>query len=263
MSSYYGKNKTLKQLICCVFYPKTFRRANIKKIINIEGVTMYVIGHRGASAHKEENTLPAFEMAFLEGADMIETDLRMSSDGRIVLCHDEAYRNRLVNESNLVDLKMLGPVAQISDVLRLLNGDMPINFEIKEPGVVEPLFHTLKKCMQYGWDTEHFLVSSFDHHALSHFKRLMPNVRIGALMEGIPLGYSDFASELGAYSVHLNYNFINQEFVNHAHANGMKVLAYTVNDFSVLDRMIALGVDGIFTDHPGEAVTYLKKEDTA
>ena len=219
---------------------------------------MYVIGHRGASAHKEENTLSSFEMALSDGADMIETDLRMSSDGRIILSHDDVYRNRQINESNLVDLKMLGPIAQISDVLRLLNGDIPLNLEIKEPEVVEPLAHTLNKCMQYGWRAEHFLVSSFDHHALARFKQRMPNIRIGALLEGIPLRYSEFASDIGAYSVHLSHNFVNREFVEHAHDNGMKVLVYTVNDFSVLDKMRALGVDGIFTDYPGEAVTYLE-----
>jgi glycerophosphoryl diester phosphodiesterase len=218
---------------------------------------MYVIAHRGASAHKEENTLSSFEMALSEGADMIETDLRMSSDGRIILSHDDVYRNRQINESNLVDLKMLGPIAQISDVLRLLNGELPLNLEIKEPEVVEPLAHTLKKCMQYGWKPEHFLVSSFNHHALAHFKRLVPNVRIGALLEGIPLDYSNFASALGAYSVHLSHQFVNREFVEHAHDNGLKVLVYTVNDFSVLDKMRGLGVDGIFTDYPGEAVAYL------
>ena len=221
---------------------------------------MYVIGHRGARAHKEENTLSAFEMAFADGAHMIETDLRMSADGRIVLCHDDKYRGRIINESNLVDLKMLGPIAQISDVLRLHNGNIPLNLEIKEPEVVEPLYHTLNKCMQYGWKPEHFLVSSFDHHSLARFKRLMPNVRIGALLEGIPLRYSEFASELGAYSVHLNYNSVNQEFVEHAHENGMKVLVYTVNDFFVLDKMRALGVDGIFTDYPGEAITYIEND---
>lgn len=219
---------------------------------------MYVIGHRGASAHKEQNTISAFEMAFADGADMIETDLRMSNDGRIVLCHDEKYRNQLIRENNLVDLKMLGPVAQVSDVLRLFNGNLPLNLEIKEPEVVEPLFHTLNKCMQYGWKPEHFLVSSFNHHALAQFKRLMPNIRIGALLEGIPLSYSDFAAELGAYSVHLHHSSVNREFVEHAHRNGMKVLVYTVNDFSVLERMRELGVDGIFTDYPGEAVTYLE-----
>jgi glycerophosphoryl diester phosphodiesterase len=188
---------------------------------------------------------------------MIETDLRMSSDGRIILSHDDVDRNRQINESNLVDLKMLGPIAQISDVLRLLNGELPLNLEIKEPEVVEPLAHTLKKCMQYGWKPEHFLVSSFNHHALAHFKRLVPNVRIGALLEGIPLDYSNFASALGAYSVHLSHQFVNREFVEHAHDNGLKVLVYTVNDFSVLDKMRGLGVDGIFTDYPGEAVAYL------
>lgn len=47
-------------------------------------------GHRGAAAHHPENTLRSFRAALSEGADAIETDVRLSSDGEVVIFHDES-----------------------------------------------------------------------------------------------------------------------------------------------------------------------------
>jgi glycerophosphoryl diester phosphodiesterase len=81
-----------------------------------EGCSHYIIAHRGGSMENPENTLQAFRHAISEkcGAHMIETDVRYTKDGVIVVCHDDNFhrlsganstaRDQLVRETNLADL---------------------------------------------------------------------------------------------------------------------------------------------------------------
>ncbi len=71
-----------------------------------------------------------------------------------------------------------------------------------------------------------------------------------ALITGIPIGYAEFATKINAETVNPCIEFINQEFVDDAHSRGLKVLVYTVNDLDDIDRMTALGVDGLFCNFP-------------
>ena len=58
----------------------------------------------------------------------------------------------------------------------------------------------------------------------------MPEIKIGALTAGIPLGYAEFAQALNAWSVHADIECVNRDFVADAHRRGMKFLVFTVND---------------------------------
>src|SRR5258705_1052837 len=71
-----------------------------------------VIAHRGASAYAPENTLPAFELAARQGADMIELDVQRSADGVLVIFHDDTTerwdgRARLASACTLAELLAL------------------------------------------------------------------------------------------------------------------------------------------------------------
>lgn len=85
----------------------------------------------------------------------------------------------------------------------------------------------------------------------------MPWVKIGALTGSIPLGYCEFAERLNAYSVHVDKNFMNCEYVADAKTRNLKVFAYTVDKQEDIDDMLALGVDGIFTNYPSKAQSFL------
>ena len=80
----------------------------------------------------------------------------------------------------------------------------------------------------------------------------MPEIPRMPIFEGIPLGYTQFVRSLDPAAISLCYETINQPFVDDAHANGIEVFAYTINDMHLLERMKQLGVDAIATDHPDE-----------
>jgi len=65
-----------------------------------KGCDRYVIAHRGGSMESPENTLQAFAKALRDGAHMLETDVRMSKDGVIMVCHDDNFQ-RLCGDSSL------------------------------------------------------------------------------------------------------------------------------------------------------------------
>jgi glycerophosphoryl diester phosphodiesterase len=94
------------------------------------------------------------------------------------------------------------------------------------------------------------MVSSFNHYELQKFKKFCPEIRIGALISGIPIGYADFALPLDAYSVNLDCDFCTQAFVDDAHKKGFKVLVWTVNDLENIERFKEMGVDGVFSNFP-------------
>src|SRR5205085_3299316 len=80
---------------------------NTSVVTSGEGVGLpLIVGHRGASADAPENTLAAFRLAWEQGADAIEMDLRLTRDGRIVVFHDEDLR-RVAGTKNKVKVEDL------------------------------------------------------------------------------------------------------------------------------------------------------------
>ena len=216
--------------------------------------------HRGARWHAPENTLAAFRAAFELGASWIEADV-YAVDGGLVVFHDDRLERTtngsgFIREKGLTYLRSLDAgggqrIPLLEEVLDLLGTDRGINIELKGPGTAAPLVALLEGYLSTrALDASQILVSSFNHHELKRFRELAPQLRCGALMAGLPLGQARFASELGAFSVHMSRDFIDAPFVDDAHARGLRVYIYTIYDRADLDYMRRLGVDGVFTDVP-------------
>lgn len=73
------------------------------------GYSKLIVAHRGGSWESPENTLQAFNTALMSGAQFLETDVRITKDGHIIVCHDEDLSRlcadpRKVRDINLADL---------------------------------------------------------------------------------------------------------------------------------------------------------------
>ena len=108
----------------------------------------------------------------------------------------------------------------------------------------------VRPVLRIVWAAEQFIVSSFNHKELLHFKAINPEIRIGALVSGVPWRNVRFAEKIGAYAVHAGINIVNRRFVANAHRRGLKFFVYTVNTGEDLKRMQDMGVDGVFTNYP-------------
>jgi Glycerophosphoryl diester phosphodiesterase len=221
-------------------------------------------GHRGAKGYAPENTLAAFQKALELGVPWVELDVYLV-EGQLVVIHDQRLERTTngrgyVQEQSLSYLRSLDaglgqPIPLLYEVLDLIDRRAGVNVELKGPGTAPAVVNLIEEyVLERGWEEEQFIVSSFDHQALSMAKRCRPSLKIGALIAGIPLHLAAFATELNAYCVNASLDFINQAFVEDTHERGMRMFVYTVNLLEDIKRMKALGVDGVFTDFPDQVV---------
>lgn len=221
---------------------------------------MLIIGHRGAKGYAPENTLKSFAKAIELGVDMIELDVHVVASGEVVLMHDvkidrTTNGSGYIHEKTLDELRSLDAggdiIPTLQEVLDFVDRRVSVNVELKGHGTADEVAAILFEYMSSrGWSNDDFIVSSFNHHELREFHRLLPNVRIAALMDAIPLDYAAFAEKLGAYSVNPGHEFVTADYVNDAHKRGLQVFVWTVDDPDELKLLYNMGVDGVFTNVP-------------
>ena len=220
-----------------------------------------IIGHRGASGHAPENTLASFAKALEFKVDAIELDVHLSKSGELIVIHDETL-DRTTNGKGAISKKTLDELEQytcegnekiptLNEVFDLVQRRCIINVELKGALTGQPVADLIKKYVEEkGWTYEDFFVSSFNHHELFTFHELLPTVKTGALLEGIPFHYAAFAEDIGATHAVLHSQTVNKEFVEDAHKRGLLVFVYTVNDPLTMTLLQDMGVDGIITNYP-------------
>jgi glycerophosphoryl diester phosphodiesterase len=228
------------------------------------------IGHRGASGEFPENTLPAFAAAIEAGAQMCELDVQLSRDGIAIVIHDETV-NRTTNgvgavaAMSLAELRALDAgirfgagfagtrVPTLEEVLTLVKGRCALNVELKSADVEREVCRLLRA---HGAISE-TIVSSFDWDALAAARRLEPALRLGVVADKRPDAMLAAAARLGAASVNPRFNLVTPALVGQGHRGGFKLLVWTVDKADEMDRMIALGVDGIMTNYPARLAARL------
>ena len=149
---------------------------------------MYVAAHRGDSYNYYENTMTAFEKAYETGCDMIETDVRLSADGYLVLMHDDRVDRTTngvgrVDEMTFAELRMLNAgdtaapqqVPTLEELISFVSDkDITLNIEIKEywsekneERVIRCIEDTVDLVEKYGMG-EKILINSFDAWVLEY-----------------------------------------------------------------------------------------------
>jgi glycerophosphoryl diester phosphodiesterase len=221
---------------------------------------MKVFAHRGASGNYPENTLSAIKAALEIEVDGIEVDLQSAKDTYVVI-HD-SWLDRTTNgqgkvgDYELSQLKKLDAgsgekIPSLQDLFDCNNNATLLNIELKHTFDLTKLVENIKSNLENGKvSKENLIISSYDHHQLQFIKQQLPWLKIGALTSSIPLEYAKFAQALNAYSIHIDKDFINPDFICDAHQRGLKVYAYTVDKVADIKSMFTLGVDGIFTNYP-------------
>lgn len=230
---------------------------------------MKIIGHRGAAGLAPENTLLSIRKALEIGVDAIEFDVFCLPTGEVVLMHDTTVTRTTSGEGwvhsyTFEELRNLDAgqgqcVPTLSEALTVINGHTMVNIELKGPATARPVADIITKHLAMpAWSSEKFMVSSFNYRELRDFKEYMPQIAIGALEGGVPLGLAAAAQEVGAIVLSLNHEHTSSEFVADAHGRGLKVFVYTVNELPILRYLQRIGVDGIFTNYPDRMKALLK-----
>ncbi len=230
----------------------------------------FIFAHRGSSAHAPENTLAAFELAVKQGADGVELDVKLSADGQVIVIHDQTVDRTTDGSGNVTQMTLPAlleldagrffsesyrreRIPTLDEVFETFGRRLLINVELTNyatpfdglvPKVVELVRkHALEKRV---------LFSSFFPHNLRRARRLMPEVSRGLLAWAGWMGvWSRTWGWRGPYqALHPYFTTVNERLVQRVHAAGRRAHAWTVNDEVAMRHLIALGVDGIFTDDP-------------
>ena len=229
---------------------------------------MLCIGHRGAMGYAPENTLKSLGKAIELGATWVEVDVHYV-DNHLIVIHDEKLERTTNGKGHLANknfsyLRSLDAgegekIPTLEEVIDFLWEKAGINIELKGPHTALPVMQLLHERVNAEWGIENFLISSFNHQNLYEVRNLDRGVPIGLLLDGKSRNYQKTARDLKACTVNQNFRFANKEFIMDAHNIGLKVFVYTVNKPNDIIRMLAMGVDGIFTDYPDRVLKLIQQ----
>jgi glycerophosphoryl diester phosphodiesterase len=220
-----------------------------------------VFAHRGGAALAPENTLDAFATGLAAGADGIELDVRPSRDGRIVVHHDETLDRTTtmrgpVRQYTAAELARAG-VPELGAVLRACR-DARVIVEIK---VGDPAFGiaVVRELCSHG-AIERACVGAFRQRVLAAVRREEPSLATSAAREEVRLAlYRSWLRcpvsrpPYDGYQVPERSGMtrvVSPRFVADAHAAGLGVQVWTVNDEPRARRLLEWGVDALITDRP-------------
>lgn len=241
-----------------------------------------IVAHRGASAVAPENTLAAFRLAWELGADLIEGDVHLSKDGRVVIHHDEStaatagvdlpIASQTFAELQKFDVgawkdrRWAGErIPTIDEALQTVppGKGMVIECKCDDVAIVPPLAEAI---MASSLRPEQVIIISYHERVLRAMRRRLPRIK-RLLIAGFEqpsdsmhaLGWAPSAAELieaahraGADGVDLqaNSDVINRSFVRALRDAALEFHVWTVNDDALAHHMIDLGVDSVTTDRP-------------
>ncbi|WGZ92329.1 MAG: glycerophosphodiester phosphodiesterase family protein [Candidatus Thiocaldithrix dubininis] len=237
--------------------------------MSIKQADWLCIGHRGAKGYEPENTLRSIRKALALGVSWIEVDV-YAVEHELLVIHDARLERTTngkgyVEQQNLAYLRSLDAgkgeqIPLLSEVVDCINQQAGLNIELKGENTAIPVAKLIQHYLVKGRSADLFLVSSFNHRELALFRQLLPNIKIGALLCGLPIDNAAFAECMGVYSVNMSIEFIDRLFVEDAHQRGLKVFIYTVNHPEDIKRMYQLGVDGVFSDYPDRVLAFIAGE---
>lgn len=234
-----------------------------------------VFAHRGASAHTPENTLAAFQLALEHGADGIEFDVKLTSDGQVVVHHDASLERTTngkgqLKDFTLAELKQLDAGSWFGEQFR--GERIPTLAEIFET-VGDKLFMNIE-LTNYATPFDKLvdkvaeLVERYHMHKRILYSSFLPHnlIRAGALTPGLPRGQLALPGPAGWWQrgwggllkLQADHPFsadVNAASVERSHARGRRVYTWTVNQPEEMRRLQSLGVDGIITDDPKLALS--------
>lgn len=223
------------------------------------------LAHRGGAADGLENTAAAFRRAVALGYRYIETDVHATSDGRLVAFHDATLDRVTDAAGRIIDLpwsevrhaRVAGrePVPLFADLLDEFP-EVRWNIDVKAESALLPLLDLLGRTD--GWDR--VCVGSFSETRVARARRVAgPRLAtslgtrgvaaLRLLSYGVPATPRRSAVCAQVPETHAGVRVVDRRFVRAAHARGLQVHVWTVNDADRMAALLDLGVDGVVSDH--------------
>jgi glycerophosphoryl diester phosphodiesterase len=228
-----------------------------------------VYAHRGGAALRPENSIEAFDHGVSVGADGLEFDVHLSSDGVVVVHHDETLERTTrgkgrVADHNSAQLSALG-VPLFTDVLdRYRALSLIVELKVDNPRLVRQVVYDLRA----AGAIERASLGSFHSNVLHAARKLEPALATGSSKQ--ETRWALYRSWMGLRPGRVGYRefqvpersgatrIVTRRFISRAHQAGLAVKVWTVNDPADMRRLVEWGVDGLITDRPDLAVPIVR-----
>ena len=217
--------------------------------------------HRGGASDVPENTMPAFQYAIDAGYRYVETDVQVTADGILVAFHDDDLSRTCGRPGRISDLPWsevktalvdgTAPIPLLEDMLGTWP-ELRVNIDCKTNTAEDALVTTLVRCAAL----DRVCVGAFSDRRMKRLTarlgdRLCAALSPGgvvALRFGRPRRPAANAAQVPVQQGPITV--VNERFVRRAHALGIKVHVWTIDEPAEMHRLLDLGVDGIMTDKP-------------
>lgn len=227
------------------------------------------IAHRGGAGLPAnagiENSLQAVRNAAALGYTYIETDVQATADGVALVLHDAdlsrvAGRQVQVGELTAADVRAISlsggeSIPTLGELLEEF-ADLHFNIDLKSDAVVDPAVRALRSAGAAG----RVVLAAFSHRRLKRVRRLLPEVATSASpleIAALRLGRAPLAARNGAVAFQVpvsttvggrEMTVLTDSFIRPAHARGMQVHVWTIDDAATMHELFDRGVDGIVAD---------------
>ncbi|MGI9825114.1 glycerophosphodiester phosphodiesterase [Agromyces sp. Marseille-Q5079] len=236
-----------------------------------------ILAHRGLAIDAPENTLLAFERARSAGAGYLETDVRLTRDGVVVIAHDDTIERIAGRDAAVADLTIdelrrieLGQGQTFCTLAEALDAfpAARFNIDVKSADAVGPAADVIRSAAA----SDRVLLTSFSDARRRRLAELVPGAVTSTGQAGVVrvllaswLGSPGLARRglRGAVAVQVPERFgplriVGRRFVDVVHRAGAEVHVWTVNDPDDMARLLAMGVDGLVSDRADLAVALLR-----
>ncbi len=228
-----------------------------------------VYAHRGASHYAPENTMSSFYMGFRMGANGIETDVRRTKDGVLVLFHDKDLVRTCGIEGSVNDytyeellrFRVYNPNTNTEDIIVKFEDflhyfafrDLTFAIELKEAGLASEVTDLLDR---YAL-REKCYITSFEFDYIKEVKALRPDYRVGLLTKEVNGEILAALKEIGAEQICPRAKLLTQELVDYWHSLGFEVRAWGVKTPEEMRNTYDFGTEGTTINYPEQLITYM------
>ncbi len=247
-------------------------------------MSVQIWAHRGASGYEPENTLESFSKAVDMKADGVELDVQLTSDGELVVIHDERVDRvsdgtgyvRDMSFRSIRALDVSKPVSGYGKTVRvpalrevfelLKDTGLMINVEIKNgifpySGIEEKVVSLID---EMGMEKK-IWISSFNHEAVLRVKNMNPALKCAFLFGDVMIDPYEYGRIHKVNALHpAIYHFLHDEhYIERAHEKGLEVHAWTVNEKEHLSKLMLAGIDAVISNYPDRAFEVRRELATA
>lgn len=223
-----------------------------------------IIAHRGYISKGPENTIEAIQGAIDAHADFAEIDILETKDGELAVIHDTNLKRLTGHHAEVYDLTMdelrklevkqenfTGRISSLAEVMDVARGKIKLIIEVKTHGKEHDLVNALIRTIRENDFLSDCVVQSLDYEIVQMIKAAEPELQVGYIMfAGVP----DLERIQADFLVMEEY-MVNESVVASAKQQHKPIYVWTVNETDSMERFFSMGVDGIITDYPEDAIS--------